>query len=95
MDASFVSMDIILEIEGLLDEVGEPAGGGEALWTPDITAVSLPAARNPTTATAATCKVISRALIPFSAALQLVHCMTCDQYLLFVVSKQVFMLDDH
>ena len=90
---SLVSMDVILEKEVLLDEVREPAGGSElakhktakdtmaVLCTTDITGVPSATARNPTTATAATCRATSSAFIPFRAALQLLHCATCDQYL--------------
>lgn len=47
----------------------------------DVISVSLATARKPTIATDATCKTTSSALMAFSAALQLVHCTTCDQYL--------------
>jgi hypothetical protein len=42
---------------------------------------SLATARKPTAATDATCKAASAALMALSAALQLAHCATCDQYL--------------
>ena len=52
------------------------------LCTTDVTSVPLATARNPTTATAATCRATSSTFMPFNAALQLLHCATCDQYLL-------------
>ena len=52
-----------------------------ALWTVDVTIVPLATARNPTTATDAICRATSSAFMALSAALQLVHCATCDQYL--------------
>jgi hypothetical protein len=52
-----------------------------ALWTVEVTSVPLATARNPTTATDAICSATSSAFMALSAALQLVHCATCDQYL--------------
>jgi hypothetical protein len=41
----------------------------------------LSTARMPTTATAASCRATSSAFMALSAALQALHCATCDQYL--------------
>ena len=52
-----------------------------ALWTVDVNSVPLATARNPITATDVICRATSSAFMALSAALQLVHCATCDQYL--------------
>ena len=52
-----------------------------ALCTTDVTSVPLATARNPTTATDATCRATSSAFMVFRAELQLLHWATCDQYL--------------
>ena len=52
-----------------------------ALWAVDVNSVPLATARNPITATDVICRATSSAFMALSAALQLVHCATCDQYL--------------